>query len=189
MEEFKICNECGEEKVNTREFWYMNRGKLLNRCKVCCSNYQKKPEVMEKLNASRRFKYATDSEFKEKRKLQDKKYNSSGNRKKNLDIPEKRAKHNANKRAYYVRNREQELAKNKQYRKDNPMYFKNYTENRTKRLPDADVIKKIIRFKPSLVKEDIPQQLIESRRLCLLLKRTHPNWPKTQKKYDHEWKT
>lgn len=190
-EGFKKCTVCNLEKT-FNNYNKQKNGKfgLLSRCNSCLKKYRqeymKRPEAKEshrirsqkwrdenpeeKLKRSReqykkfghiynsksKEKYNTDLEYRLKKLEADKKYSDTGKRRELYRLP-KNLEYNLKRCKVYKSNNVESVKKQK----------KEYTEN----LPDT-LIKIRLGFKK---KDEIPNEIIETKRLTILLKRTLKN--------------
>jgi len=187
----KKCTTCNLEK-SFDNYNKMKKGKygLRSKCNSCIKEYRreymKRPEAKEshrirqqkwrdenpeeQLKRSReqfkkfghiyndkaKEKYKTDEEYRLKRLEADKQYNATGKRKELYRVP---------------KNLEYNLKRNKVYKSNNVEKVKKQQQNYIENLPDT-LIKIRLGFKKN---DEIPKEIIETKRLTILLKRTLKN--------------
>jgi len=189
----KKCSGCNLDlEANLNNFNAMKRGKygLRSKCKKCCveyrKEYMKRPDAKEShrirqqkwrdenpeeqlkrsreqlkkfgqiYNANAKEKYNSNQEYRLKKLEKDKQYNSTGRRKQLYRVP---------------KNLEYNLNRNKIYRSKNIEKVKEQQQKYIEKLPDT-LIKIRLGFKK---KDEIPKEIIETKRLTILLKRTLKN--------------
>lgn len=189
--ETKKCNGCNLEK-SFENYNKQKKGKfgLRSKCNSCTKEYRqeytKRPEVKEKhrirsqkwrdenpeeqlkrsreqfkkfghiYNAKAKEKYNTNDVYRLKKLEIDKQYNATGRRKELYRVP---------------KNLEYNLKRNKVYKSNNVEKVKKQQQNYIENLSDT-LIKIRLGFKKN---DEIPKDIIEIKRLTILLKRTLKN--------------
>lgn len=133
-------------------------------------NNKSRNKHKDKINATRRYKYANDEEFRKLVVERELKYKASGRRLEVNSTPEQREKSRARKKRYHSENRELENKKSLEYKRNNPEKHKEYNKRHHEELIDSKIIA-MIRVGSNIDKEDITQEMIETRRLTIKLKR------------------
>ena len=186
---FKKCTGCNLDlEANLNNFHALKKGKygLRSKCKICCLEYKKeyikRPEAKESHrirsqkwrdknpeeqlkrsreafkkfkdinNAKSKEKYRTNEDYRLKRLKRDREYNLTGRRKELYRIP---------------KNLQNNLKRNKVYRSENAEKIKKTQGKYIENLSDT-LIKIRIGFKKN---DDIPKEIIETKRLIIKLKR------------------
>jgi hypothetical protein len=167
--ELKTCIDCKIEYPKTLEYFHKNGKGLISYCKKCnikrikeyriknpnhakktsFNYYQNNKEII--INKIKEYRINNKEKLNVKKKETSKKY-----RKNNRETIKEKAK----------KYRENNKEKAKEYRENNKEKFKQYHKNMCENLTDY-----YIKVRLKKTKEDIPNEIIETKRLTLQLKR------------------
>lgn len=126
----------------------------------------------DRFNETRRKRYKTDPEYRQKRKEAEKRYKATGAREKQRSTKEYKDKAIARNKLYrsIPENKKKISEYNKKYREDKREYVLGLYKTRRENLTDGYVLGQITRYR-DIDKKDIPQGMIEHKRLLIKLKR------------------
>ena len=134
----------------------------------------------DKYNLTRKEKYHTDEDYRNTRKKQGEKYNKSGRRAELRKLPGRAEKARQKSKEYHANNSEKNSIYNKKYRAEHPELMKELRSKRVETLPDEYVVALLIKQCPFLTREDIPANMIKTRRLIIKLRRHGKNKKSTK---------
>lgn len=156
-------------KLRQRAYRKKNPDKNLE---ICRKYYHKNKDS---LNEVRRTRYATDPDFRQKKILQEIQYKATGRRLELRQLPENREKCKIKSKLYKKNNSEKVKKYSENYRKENHDFMLSLYKRRRETLTDGYILGQLIKNRPFLSKEDIDKDMIEMKRLLILIKRKVKN--------------
>jgi hypothetical protein len=160
--ETKTCIKCEIEYPKTLEYFYMRGKYFYSNCKKC----HKELDRINYENNNEKIKERKRKYYKNNKETKIKEYLGNNNEK----IKESRRKYyenNKEKIKEYLGNKKEEIKKRKRkYYENNIKHIKEYNQEYTYKLSDAYIKNCLLR-----AKEFVPQEVIETKRLIIKLKR------------------
>jgi len=198
--ETKICKKCSEKLPLTKEYFAFSKGYWIGKCRKCQRKYIKayhlaNPEIIARHRETRRKKKAEINRIKKANRIPKPKriYVPKPKKPKKIKTPEeieaRRLQKNKIAKKWRKNNPEKERLRRKKWRKNNPekirlkkkKWREDYPEKakaksrrkqQKQRNNVTDVyVKCLIKASTGLKRDEIPKEMIETKRLILKLKR------------------
>ncbi len=125
-----------------------------------------------RFNAEKKERYKNDTDYRNKKIEQEKRYKESGRRYEVSSTPEQREKSRAKNKRYRLENKKEMNKKSREYFLKNPEARKNAIKRRHDTLPDSYILiqlKRRTNFELDI--NDIPKEVLDVKRNMILLKR------------------